>query len=119
MDDTDRKGRFSFILGTLVGFILGVIVALLFVPEEREEVFSKSAIRLRDKTRAQRRKAGVRSVEVSAGRMSVPLEAYCFKCRAKREMKEPTPVVLRNGRPATKGICAVCGTKMFRFGGAA
>lgn len=104
MDDTDRKGRFFFILGTLVGFILGVVVTLLFVPEEREEIF--------------RRKAGVRSVEVRAGRMSVSLEAYCFKCQAKREMREPIPVVLRNGRPATKGICAVCGTKMFRFGSA-
>jgi len=84
-------------------------VGVGFVPtaslaKEREEIF--------------RRKAGVRSVEVRAGRMSVPLEAYCFKCQAKREMREPVPVVLRNGRPATKGICAVCGTKMFRFGSA-
>jgi hypothetical protein len=112
----DRKNHFLFILGALVGFIVGVVVTLLFVPEEREEIFRKSDIRPRDRTGAPKRKAGVKPVEVSAGRISVPLEAYCFKCRAKREMKDPIPVVLRNGRPATKGICAVCGTKMFRLG---
>ncbi len=114
--DKDRKSRFSFILGVLMGFILGVVVTLLFVPEEREEIFRKSDIRPRDKTRAQKQRAEVKSAEVSAGGMSVPLEAYCFKCRTKREMREPIPVVLRNGRPATRGICAVCGTKMFRLG---
>jgi hypothetical protein len=112
----DRKNWFSFILGFFTGFISGVIVTLLFAPEESEEIFRKSDIRPRDRAGAQRRRAGARSAEVSAGRVSVPLEAYCFKCRAKREMKDPTPVVLRNGRPATKGICAVCGTKMFRLG---
>ncbi len=24
---------------------------------------------------------------------------------------------MKNGRPATKGACSVCGTKMFRIGG--
>lgn len=24
---------------------------------------------------------------------------------------------MKNGRPATKGTCSVCGTKMFRIGG--
>ncbi len=44
------------------------------------------------------------------------MEAYCFKCKAKREMKNPEKVTLKNGRPATQGICLVCGTKMFRIG---
>lgn len=43
-------------------------------------------------------------------------EAYCFKCRAKREIKNPTQVVLKNKRPATRGVCPVCGTKVFRIG---
>jgi len=47
--------------------------------------------------------------------MRVP-EAYCFKCRAKREIKNPTKVTLKNGRPATRGVCPVCGTKVFRIG---
>jgi len=36
--------------------------------------------------------------------------AYCVKCRAKREIK------MKNGRPAVKGTCPKCGTKVFRIG---
>lgn len=43
-------------------------------------------------------------------------EAYCVKCRQKREMKDPQEVTMQNGRPATKGTCPVCGTSMFRIG---
>jgi hypothetical protein len=42
--------------------------------------------------------------------------AYCLKCRAKREMRNPQQVTLKNGRPATKGSCPVCGTPMYRIG---
>ncbi len=44
------------------------------------------------------------------------MEAYCFKCRAKREISSPQQVTLKNGRPATQGTCPVCSTKMFRIG---
>ncbi len=44
------------------------------------------------------------------------MEAYCFKCRTKREISGPSPVILKNGRPATRGICGTCGTKLFRIG---
>jgi hypothetical protein len=43
------------------------------------------------------------------------MEAYCVKCRAKRTMTNTENVVLKNGRPAIKGICSVCGTKVMRF----
>lgn len=43
-------------------------------------------------------------------------EAYCFKCRAKREIKNPQNVMLKNKRQAIKGVCPVCGTKVFRIG---
>ena len=43
-------------------------------------------------------------------------EAYCFKCRTKREVRGATQVTLKNGRPATQGTCPVCGTKVFRIG---
>ena len=33
------------------------------------------------------------------------MEAYCFKCRSKREIKSPQQVTLKNGRPATQGVC--------------
>ncbi len=44
-------------------------------------------------------------------------QAYCMKCRTKREMRNPEKVTLKNGRPATKGTCPNCGTKMSRIGG--
>ena len=44
------------------------------------------------------------------------MQAYCVKCRAKREMKDAKPVTMKNGKPATQGTCPVCGTKMFRIG---
>jgi hypothetical protein len=31
-------------------------------------------------------------------------------------MKNPEKVTLKNGRPATRGICPNCGTKVFRIG---
>jgi RNase P subunit RPR2 len=45
------------------------------------------------------------------------VEGYCVKCRAKREIQDPKKVTLKSGRPATKGTCPKCGTKMFRIGG--
>ena len=44
------------------------------------------------------------------------MEAYCMKCRTKREIQSPEQVTLKNGRPATQGTCDVCGTKLFRIG---
>jgi len=43
-------------------------------------------------------------------------EGYCVKCRAKREMKDAEKITMKNGKPATKGICPVCGTKIFKIG---
>ena len=45
-------------------------------------------------------------------------EAYCVKCKTKREMKDATQIQMKNGRPATEGKCPVCGTKMFKIGAA-
>ncbi len=44
------------------------------------------------------------------------MEAYCMKCKTKREMKEATPVTMKNGKPATSGVCTECGTKLFKIG---
>ena len=44
------------------------------------------------------------------------VEAYCVKCRTKREMKNPEPVTMKNGRPASKGTCPECGKGMYRTG---
>ena len=44
------------------------------------------------------------------------MQAYCLKCRTKREMKNAKSITLKNRRPATQGVCPVCGTKMYRIG---
>lgn len=50
-------------------------------------------------------------------------EAYCVKCKAKREMAEAKEIVMK-GKGGTKrraltGKCPECGTKMFRILGKA
>jgi len=44
------------------------------------------------------------------------MEAYCLKCRTKVEMKDPVAITMKNGKPATQGICSTCGTKLFKIG---
>ncbi|MGE4357573.1 MAG: DUF5679 domain-containing protein [Candidatus Omnitrophota bacterium] len=43
------------------------------------------------------------------------MEAYCVKCKAKKEMKDTQKVTLKNGRNAVKGKCPDCGTTLFRI----
>jgi len=44
------------------------------------------------------------------------MQAYCVKCRAKKEMRDARAITMKNGKPATQGVCPTCGTKMFRIG---
>ena len=40
------------------------------------------------------------------------MEAYCVKCRTKREMSNSQAITMKNGRPATQGVCPVCSTNV-------
>lgn len=44
------------------------------------------------------------------------MEAYCLKCKEKREMQEPVASFTANGRPITKGKCPVCGSLISKMG---
>ena len=44
------------------------------------------------------------------------MEAYCMKCKSKREMNEPQATFNAKGSPVTIGACPVCGTKLYRMG---
>ena len=44
------------------------------------------------------------------------MEAYCVKCKTKREIIDPQAVFTSNGTPATRGVCPECGTTLFRMG---
>jgi DNA-directed RNA polymerase subunit RPC12/RpoP len=44
------------------------------------------------------------------------MQAYCVKCRKKVDIKNEKAITMKNGRPATQGVCPACGTKVFRIG---
>ena len=45
-------------------------------------------------------------------------EIYCLKCKAKRDITDVKPMVMKNGRPAMTGTCPVCNNKVFKIGSA-
>lgn len=44
------------------------------------------------------------------------MEAYCMKCKTKREIQNPVAAFNAKSSAVTTGICPVCGTKLFRMG---
>lgn len=44
------------------------------------------------------------------------MEAYCVKCKTKREMRDPQALFNARGGAFTRGTCSVCGTNLNRFG---
>ncbi len=44
------------------------------------------------------------------------MEAYCVKCRTKREMLDPVAEFNAKATPVTRGKCSVCGTTLYRMG---
>lgn len=44
------------------------------------------------------------------------IEAICVGCKAKRHMVCTEKITMKNGRPATRGLCPHCFTKMFKIG---
>lgn len=44
------------------------------------------------------------------------MEAYCVRCKAKRELAQGQAIFTASGTPATKGACPVCGTTVVRMG---
>jgi len=64
--------------------------------------------------------AHLSAYRIASGRKSImaateTMEAYCVKCREKREIKDMKEVTLGNGRRAAQGVCPVCGTKLTRM----
>ena len=44
------------------------------------------------------------------------MEAYCMKCKTKRDIVDPQASFNSAGAPVTKGTCGVCGTTLYRIG---
>ncbi|MGZ3626844.1 MAG: alpha/beta fold hydrolase [Ktedonobacteraceae bacterium] len=51
-----------------------------------------------------------------APRVPITIEAYCAKCKIKRKMLNAVEVTSKDGRPAVRGTCEVCGSNLHRFG---
>jgi hypothetical protein len=49
---------------------------------------------------------------------AVVVTGYCMKCKEKRDMDNVEEVTMKNGKPARKGTCPECSTKMFKIGAA-
>jgi len=41
------------------------------------------------------------------------MEAFCMECRAMKEIKDAKPIIMKNGKTATQGVCPVCDTIVF------
>ena len=54
--------------------------------------------------------------DVSRKETAWRLRLIASKCRAKKVMKDEKAVTMKNGKPATQGVCPDCGTKMFKIG---
>ena len=44
------------------------------------------------------------------------MEAYCMKCKAKREIQDPQAGFNKASAPITRGTCGICGTALYRIG---
>ena len=44
------------------------------------------------------------------------VSGYCLKCKKQVEIVAPTPITMKNGKPATTGTCPDCSTKIFKIG---
>lgn len=42
-------------------------------------------------------------------------QAFCVKCKTKRDIQDGQQVTMKNGRPAMKGKCGTCGTGLYRI----
>ena len=49
-------------------------------------------------------------------RKTVAVEIFCLKCKERTASANVEAVTLKNGRPATKAVCAVCGVGKYRVG---
>jgi hypothetical protein len=43
------------------------------------------------------------------------VEGYCMKERKRVQVKHPVRTTTKDGRPAVRGTCPDCGSKIFRF----
>jgi hypothetical protein len=50
------------------------------------------------------------------GEIKMAVTGYCLKDKMKVEIKDPKQITMKNGKPATTGVCPNCGTKIYKIG---
>lgn len=98
-------------------FLLVVIVTLLVLALRLDHLESR-AVEVPEQA--------VREVDVLVPALPAPrlqplavnwlVEGYCMKDRKMVEMMNPQPIALKNGKPATVGVCPHCGTAIYKIG---
>ncbi len=62
----------------------------------------------------QAQQSGAGDTKTAAG--TPEIEAYCARCKKKTVMQNIQEVIAKNGQPALKGTCSVCGAGQYRAG---
>ena len=75
----------------------------------------KATVEKRPRGRPKTKRTYTRRSPLVLSERKSDMEAYCVKCRDRRELTDPKPVTLSNGRPALQGTCPVCATKLTRI----
>jgi pimeloyl-ACP methyl ester carboxylesterase len=60
--------------------------------------------------------AAIDTTEKQAAAETTEIEAYCARCKKKTAMQNVQEVRAKNGQPALRGTCSVCGAGQYRAG---
>ncbi|TMC25903.1 MAG: alpha/beta fold hydrolase [Chloroflexi bacterium] len=90
-------------------------------PESTGVVARKPITATPEHVAVEKSKAAAQSQQLNSGKTqlsteAVGVEAYCVKCKKKTLMQKVEAVTTKNGAPALKGTCSICGTGQFRMG---
>jgi len=84
--------------------------------EAKSEINEKKITKTKKPSKKHSKELDDKHQKISSETLSYKIQAYCVKCKTKRDIDNPTQSVLKNGRSAIRGTCSSCGTKVFRLG---
>lgn len=104
------------------GFFVPQAIPVLFGDKSRGEGLENTVLYVGTQTASWKvvvlRSTPSGACQMNHWRLLMAIEAYCVKCKAKKEMQDPVEGVTKNGKPITKGKCPDCGTTICRIGAA-
>ena len=100
-------GRTPIVWLAQIKFVVFVFLCLSICLTRRSSLVTK-----RENKKGKTRSTLTRKKPSAVKFLRVIREAYCFRCRRKRPIKNPRDVVLSNGSSVIKGRCVHCDTKV-------